>query len=139
MWMHFVDYCSGDEDRQPSVPTNRYTHHPRLRVFVKLASHEQRVDFISPPPKDTLTIGDQSLITPIRFLFPGSEEDDFGPSPTTIIDVENSHNFHRYRSQKESSLIGKISSSLPHEASLERLDMPRLENDYELMSLFARR
>lgn len=137
--MHFVDFCSGDEDHHPTAPTNRYTHHPRLRVFVHLASHEQRVDFISPPPKEIPAIVDQQLVTPVRFLFPGSEEDDFGPSPTTIIDVENSYNFHRYRSLKESSLIGKNSSRLSDETSPDRVEQSKLENDFELMSLFARR
>ena len=138
IWMHFVDFCSGDEDQQPSAPTNRYTHHSRLRVFVALASHQQQFDFISPPTKEIQILGDQALITPARYLFPGSEEDDFGPSPTTIIDVENSYNFSRYRSQKESLVGGEI-SNLPDETSIERVNKSKLEHDFELMKLFVRR
>ena len=138
IWMHFVDFCSGDEDQQPSAAINRYTHHPRLRVFVALASHQQQIDFISPPTKDAPITGDHALITPVRYLFPGSEEDDFGPSPTTIIDVENSYYFSRYRSLKESLVRGKI-SNLPDETSIERVDKSKVEHDFELMNLFVRR
>ena len=136
--MHFVDLCCGEADNQPSAAMNRYTYRPRLRVFVELASQSQPIDLFSPMQNTSEEAIDRAYITPVRFLFSGSEEDDFGPSPTTIIDVENSNSFSRYRSQKDSQLI-EGSSRISNELSRLRSEKEVCENEFELMNLFAHR